>query len=279
MNTNVDSRARQQDERRIATPASIKDGQPYTLTVKYAGTQTLTGSPPLTITCSAPVATTTQLYFIETDHLNTPRQVSNLAQQAVWRLDIGEPFGDATPNANPSALGAFEFNLRFPGQYRDKETNLNYNYFRDYDPQIGRYVESDPFGLAGGLNTYTYVGGNPLSMTDPRGLDSQRMGPYDRPPRCPDDSSRECSVEWDKYYEQLPRYPNANNQPPEPREPLIPLPEFASGQPGSAWGDPLRRIQGILDKLNPPKPAKGSTSSGRRASLPLRKGVDECAYP
>lgn len=57
-----------------------------------------------------------------------------------------------------------------PGQYYDRATNLFYNYYRDYDPQTGRYVQSDPIGLEGGLNTYSYVEANPLDNADPDGL-------------------------------------------------------------------------------------------------------------
>lgn len=111
-----------------------------------------------------------QAYYIQTDHLNTPRLIEDQNQTAVWKRDQGEPFGNDVPNNNPSGVGAFEFPLRFPGQYTDKETNLAYNYFRDYDPGTGRYVRSDPIGIVGGANTYAYVLGNPLRSIDIYGL-------------------------------------------------------------------------------------------------------------
>jgi len=79
--------------------------------------------------------------------------VTDAANQVVWRhLPTTEPFGSSAPEEDPDNDGnAFTLNLRFPGQYFDRETNLHYNYFRDYDSQTGRYVQADPIGLAGGL--------------------------------------------------------------------------------------------------------------------------------
>jgi RHS repeat-associated protein len=114
-------------------------------------------------------AGSTSLYYIHTDHLNTPRLIANQTPATVWRWDNDDPFGANMANENPSSLGTFPFNLRYPGQYFDRETNNHYNYYRDYSPDIGRYVESDPIGLRGGLNTYGYVRGNPVSYIDPTG--------------------------------------------------------------------------------------------------------------
>ncbi len=75
-----------------------------------------------------------------------------------------KPFGETV-----SLTGAAANPQRFPGQLSDPETGFHYNYFRDYDPSIGRYLQSDPIGLAGGLNTYGYVGGNPVRYVDPTG--------------------------------------------------------------------------------------------------------------
>src|SRR5262249_10849527 len=96
------------------------------------------------------------LYYVHSDHLNTPRLVTDTANNIRWRWD-SDAFGKTVPNENPAALGAFVYNLRFPGQQYDAAVGLHYNYFRDYDPATGKHPESDPMGLGAGLNTYEYV--------------------------------------------------------------------------------------------------------------------------
>jgi len=114
------------------------------------------------------------VFYVHTDHLNTPRRASRPSDNTiVWRWD-SDPFGAAAANHDPDGDATpFVYNLRFPGQYFDAETGLHYNYFRDYDPQTGRYVESDPIGLRGGINTYAYVKGNPIRYVDSLGLDAE----------------------------------------------------------------------------------------------------------
>src|SRR5262245_53865236 len=82
--------------------------------------------------------------YVHTDHLGTPQILTNESQDIVWAGEY-EPFG--TVNITTSTVTN---NLRFPGQYFDAETGLSYNYFRDYAPELGRYFQSDPIGLAVG---------------------------------------------------------------------------------------------------------------------------------
>jgi RHS repeat-associated protein len=116
------------------------------------------------------------VYYIHTDHLDTPREITNEQNQTVWKNPpLTEPFGSTPVDDDPDGDGqVFTFNLRFPGQYYDQETGTHYNYYRDnYLPDFGRYGQSDPIGLAGGINTYAYVNNNPLIFVDPLGLITQ----------------------------------------------------------------------------------------------------------
>jgi RHS repeat-associated protein len=124
--------------------------------------------------------------YIHADHLDTPLRLMDANDAALWIWNPA-PFGDTTPG------GSMTFNHRFPGQYFDAETNLHYNYQRWYDPAIGRYIQSDPIGLEGGINTYAYVESNPLSYVDEDGL------------------------------RRIPRYrPDPRNQKPDPKNPMNP---------------------------------------------------------
>ena len=101
--------------------------------------------------------------YIAPDHLGAPHQITNARGQIEWQWDH-DPFGNGIPT------GAFSYDLRFPGQFYDQNAKLHYNYFRDYDPNTGRYIESDPIGLGAGVNTFAYVGNNPVSRADRAGL-------------------------------------------------------------------------------------------------------------
>ncbi|MBD8515303.1 RHS repeat-associated core domain-containing protein [Photobacterium sp. CAU 1568] len=119
-----------------------------------------TGYAPVTVDVDGQVAD------VLSDHLSAPVGLIQ-AQNLIWQ-QVRSPFGKTGGTAQPVT-----FNIGFPGQYRDAESGLNYNLYRDYDPSLGRYIQSDPIGLQGGLNTYTYVGGNPLKYIDPLGLKVQ----------------------------------------------------------------------------------------------------------
>jgi len=115
------------------------------------------------------IITPTNIYKIYSDHLNTPRQVATQDNTIIWSWE-SKPFGEDKPNEDVDKDGKiFKLNLRFPGQYFDKETNKHYNINRDYDPITGRYIQSDPIGFDGGVNTYLYVGANPIVRVDESG--------------------------------------------------------------------------------------------------------------
>ena len=119
---------------------------------------------------SANAAESADYHYVHNDHLGTPRKITNSTGQVVWQASY-DPFSEATVNHDVDGDGtSYSFNVRFPGQYFDAETSLHYNYFRDYDPSTGRYLQSDPIGLGGGRNTYEFGGGDPMSWIDRYGL-------------------------------------------------------------------------------------------------------------
>jgi RHS repeat-associated protein len=130
----------------------------------------------------APIAIidgTTLTGYIVPDNLGTPRAITDSTGTAIWRWDQvtgstttggSAVFGQGAPATDPDSNGThLTFNPRFPGQCLDAESGLHYNYFRDYEPGIGRYVQSDPIGLGGGIATYSYVGQSPSIHADATG--------------------------------------------------------------------------------------------------------------
>jgi RHS repeat-associated protein len=86
-----------------------------------------------------------------------------IAKNRFANLALNQSFGSTT-------VATVTFNLRYPGQYFDQESNLHYNYHRSYSATVGRYTQSDPIGLDGGWNRFGYAEQNPVSFTDPKGL-------------------------------------------------------------------------------------------------------------
>lgn len=108
--------------------------------------------------------------FILTDQRGAPVLVEDSAGNSLWKARLA-PHGVATIKA-PNGL---TLNLRFPGHYFDAATGLHYNRFRYYDPSLGRYLQSDPIGIGGGLNVYSCPA-NPLVRVDVRGLAGDTCG-------------------------------------------------------------------------------------------------------
>jgi RHS repeat-associated protein len=105
-----------------------------------------------------------RFFTIVSDLVGTPTELVDTDGELAWRAQTtlwGQSLGRLTQRAYTP--------LRFPGQYHDPETGLNYNYFRYYDPENGRYDSTDPLGLWAGVNPYAYVG-NPFRSMDPLGL-------------------------------------------------------------------------------------------------------------
>ena len=99
--------------------------------------------------------------------MGAPQAVTAFDGATVWQAEWS-PFGSVV-----IGQGKLTSHIRFPGQYFDEETGLHYNYYRHYNPDTGRYIESDPIGLLGGLNTFAYVDSDPVLYLDLDGLTKQ----------------------------------------------------------------------------------------------------------
>jgi RHS repeat-associated protein len=159
-----------------------------------------------------PQALTQTLFYVHSDHLNTPRVV--LDQQGAMRwLWMGDPFGRSTPNTNPTGKGRFVFNLRMPGQYRDDAIGLSYNWHRFYDAGNGRYTQSDPIGLAGGINPYVYVENQPTAYIDPEGLTRRGGAPSSQGPSVVANAQANVIINQIQQFNPQFRYPSVATAP------------------------------------------------------------------
>jgi RHS repeat-associated protein len=164
--------------------------------------------------------TTGSLYFTHTDRLGTPQKLTDSTQAVAWSA-LYQPFG----GTGTSVTGTLATqSLRFPGQQFDPETGLYHNGFRDYSPALGRYVESDPIGLAGGLNTYEYTRANPLKHIDESGEDIDKTM---RIIYCLYQIASCPTFDPATYnFTPIPERPTLQTQAPEPHEQLDDLPSL-----------------------------------------------------
>jgi RHS repeat-associated protein len=200
------------------------------------------------------------IYYVHPDQLGAPRVVTRPTDnQTMWAWQR-EPFGSGVIQT----VGGFEYNLRFPGQYYDAETGLHYNYFRDYDASIGRYVESDPIGLKGGANTFLYAAANPSKLFDTFGLDGEgfstrygnwcgkywsggRKGPtIPKDPAGPIDSVDDCCEVHDYCYakwecNECPPPPGAEEEKNQCDRTFVRCLDSLKGKPPQTWPRPPAR--------------------------------------
>ncbi|KOY55377.1 putative T7SS-secreted protein [Streptomyces sp. XY332] len=129
-----------------------------TLTWDYAGLH------PLTQTERRHGSTDDRFFAIVTDLIGTPTALVDESGSLAWRTRT-TLWGTTTWTRDATAYTP----LRFPGQYFDRESELHYNFFRYYDPELARYLTPDPLGLTPADNPVTYVH-NPHTWSDPLGL-------------------------------------------------------------------------------------------------------------
>ena len=140
------------------------DGEPpvYRPLLAFSGAS-LTGMLSQIVT-QVQVTNEARAYWYISDHLSTSQLITDDSGDVVWQGDY-QPFGQVDV-----VVDELDNHFRFPGQILDTESGLHYNWHRFYDPETGRYISADPIGLAGGMNLYAYVGGDPVTFIDPLGL-------------------------------------------------------------------------------------------------------------